>query len=426
MRLRCFAVVAALAAISCAGADDKKDLRVTSTGGSHDWPQWRGPDRTEHSAETGLLKSWPKEGPPLVWTKKDLGGGYSTPSVAGGRIFGMSYRDKDEVVWALDEQTGRELWAKKIAGKGSAGYNEGPRSTPTVDGDVLYTLGISGDLVCLKVENGDLVWQVNLKKEYKGNVGGWGYSESPLVDADKVIVAAGGKDATIIALDKKTGQNIWKSKVPQGDQAHYASAIVAEIGGKKQYVHFLSGGVVGVAADDGKFLWRYDHPHNGTANCSTAIYHDGCVFAASSYGVGGGLAKIEGSGDSFTADEQYFEKRIKNHHGGLVLVDGYLYGTGDNSLICIDWKTGKIKWDERKPGKGSLTYADGRLYVRNEGGKGTMTLVEANPEKYVEHGRFDQPNRSGANAWSHPVVANGKLYIRDQDVLLCYDVKDKR
>ena len=422
MQLRCFAMLAALAVISCAGADEKKDTRITSNGGPHDWPQWRGPDRTDVSTETGLLKSWPKDGPELVWTAKKLGGGYTTPSVAGGRIFGMSYRGRDEVVWALDEQTGRELWVKKIAGKGSAGYNEGPRSTPTVDGDVLYTLGISGDLVCLKVADGELVWQVNLRKEYKGSVGGWGYSESPLIDGDKVVVTPGGGDATIVALDKKTGKNIWKSKV--GDGAHYASAIVAETGGKKQYIQFLAGGVVGVAGDDGTLLWRYDNPHNGTANCSTAIYHDGHVFAASGYGVGGGLAKIEGSGDSFTAEQQYFVKRIKNHHGGIVLVDGHLYGTGDDSLICIEWKTGKIKWDERKPGKGSIVYADGRLYVRNEGGP--ITLVEANPDKYVQHGKFDQPDRSGANAWSHPVVANGKLYLRDQDVLLCYDVKEKK
>src|SRR5262245_5324717 len=424
MRLRCFAVVAALAVISCAGADEKKDLTVTSNGGPHDWPQWRGPNRNEISAETGLLKTWPKSGPELVWKIKKLGGGYSTPSIAGGRIFGMSYRDKDEVVWALDEQTGRELWVKKIAAKGSAGYNEGPRSTPTVEGDVLYTLGISGDLVCMKVADGELVWQVNLRKEYKGSVGGWGYCESPLIDGDKVVIAPGGKDATIVALDKKTGKNIWKAAV--GDSAHYASTIIAEIGGKKQYIDFLAGGVVSVDAEDGKFLWRYDNPHNGTANCSTAIYHDGHVFAASSYGTGGGLAKIGGSGDSFNAEEVYFTKQMKNHHGGMVLVDGYLYGSDEGELTCLDWKTGKVMWEERRPGKGSLTCADGKIYYRNEGGKGTMYLVEVNPKKYVELGKFDQPDRSGANAWSHPVVANGRLYIRDQDVLFCYDVKEKK
>lgn len=424
MRIRSIGVLAALALTACACADPKKVVQPSGSGGGHDWPQWRGPERTGLNKETNLLYAWPKGGPKLAWTAKSLGGGYSTPSIAGGRVFAMSYRGNDEVVWAVDEATGNELWATKIARKGSAGLNEGPRSTPTVDGDVLYTLGISGDLVCLKVADGNEVWQVSLKKEFKGEVGGWGYCESPLIDGDKVIVVAGGRDATIVALNKKDGKTIWKSKVPQGDHAHYASTIAAEIGGRKQYISFLSGGVVGVAADDGTFLWRYDHPHNGTANCSTPLYHDGNVFAASGYGTGGGLARINADGGKFDAEEVYFTKKMVNHHGGMVLVDGYLYGSNEGLLTCLDWKTGKVKWEERKPGKGSIAYADGMLYYRNEGGP--ISLVEANPEKYVERGRFDQPERSRHSAWPHPVIANGKLFIRDQDVLLAYDIKDKK
>jgi len=246
-----------------------------------------------------------------------------------------------------------------------------------------------------------------------------------LVDGDKLIVTPGGPDASIVALEKKTGNLIWKAKVQGSDAAHYASIIATEIEGVRQYVQFMSGGVVAVAAEDGKFLWRYNAPHNGTANCSTAIASDGHVFAASGYGTGGGLAKIAKSGDSFSADEVYFTKHMKNHHGGMVLVDGYIYGSNEGLLACLDFKTGEVKWEERIPGKGSIAFADGRLYYRNEGGKGTVFLVDANPNKFVLRGKFDQPNRSGANAWPHPVIANGRLYLRDQNVLLCYDVKAK-
>jgi outer membrane protein assembly factor BamB len=390
-----------------------------------DWPQWQGPDRTGISRETGLLQEWPKDGPSLVWRAKALGGGYSTPSVAAGRIFGMSYRSKDEGVWALDEATGKELWWTRIAAAQSVGYGEGSRATPTVDGDRLYALGVSGDLVCLNVADGKEVWHKNLTdKQFGGGRPGWGYCESPLIDGEKLICTPGGKQATLAALDKKTGEPIWKAHVPQGDGAQYSSVVAAVIGGKREYIQFLHGGVVGVSADDGTFLWRYNHPANGTANCSTPIVSGSLVFAASGYSTGGGaadVAKVAGKGKD--AEEVYFTTKMQNHHGGMVLVDGCVYGSNEGSVTCLELKTGAIKWEERKPGKGSITYADGRLYYRNEGG--SMVLFEANPQKYVEHGRFQQPERTGKPAWAHPVIANGKLYLRDQDVLLCFGVKAK-
>ena len=390
-----------------------------------DWPQWQGPDRTGVSKETGLLKSWPKEGPPLAWKAENLGGGYSTPSVAGGRVFGMGYRGDDEIVWALDAQTGQEKWATKIAAKvGGVGYGDGPRCTPTIDGDKLYALGVDGDLVCLDVEKGKEIWHKSLKKDFGGGRPGWGYCESPLIDGDKVICTPGGKN-TLVALDKTTGETIWKAAVPKGDGAHYSSAVTAEIAGQKQYIQFVSGGVVAVGASDGAFLWRYNAPANGTANCATPIVSDGQVFAASAYGTGGGLAKVSQADGKFDAKQVYFDKKMQNHHGGMVLVDGYLYGEGGGRLRCINFKTDEAGWDEGKPGKGSVAYADGHLYYRNEGGKGTVYLVEANPKEYVEKGKFDQPNRSGKNAWPHPVIANGKLLLRDQDIMLCYDIKQK-
>jgi len=391
-----------------------------------DWPQWQGPQRNAISHEIGLLQDWPKEGPRLVWKAKELGGGYSTPSIAAGRIFGMGSRKTekgdDEVVWALEERTGKELWHTTIApASHGVGYDEGPRCTPTVDGDRLYALGISGDLVCLEVANGNKVWHHNLIKEFDGRIPGWGYSESPLVDGAKVIATPGGKKATLVAFDKMDGQTIWTSQVPKGDRAQYASAIVADMPGQRQYVQFLSQGVVGVAADDGRFQWRYDHPANGTANISTPIFNDSSVFAASAYGRGGGLVKLMRDGATTTAAEVYFTSKMENQHGGMVVLDGYLYGANGGQLACLEFATGKVQWQSGAAGKGAILYADGRIYYRNE--RGRIMLVEPNPHKYVEHGRFMQPDRSRNNAWAHPVVANGKLYIADQDVLLCYDVK---
>jgi outer membrane protein assembly factor BamB len=389
-----------------------------------DWPQWRGPQRTGLSAETGLLKNWPKGGPKLLWSAKGLGGGYATPSIAAGRVYGMGYRGNDEVVWALNEATGKEAWVATVgrANRG-VGNGEGPRCTPTIDGNRLYALGVSGDLVCMDTANGRIIWRKNLVRDFKGGVPHWGYSESPLIDGTKVIVTPGGSEATLAALNKATGAVIWKARVPQGDGAAYASVIAADADGGRQYVQFLSGGVVGVAADSGKFLWRYDAPHNGTANCSTAIFHDQCVFAASGYGTGGGLVRLTRQGDKTQAREEYFTRKMQNHHGGMVLVEGFLYGANEATLMCLDFKTGAVKWQSREPGKGSLGYADGCLYFRNEGGP--VYLIAASPEAYRELGRFDPPDRSNHSAWAHPVVANGKLFILDQDVLLCFDVKQQ-
>jgi outer membrane protein assembly factor BamB len=390
-----------------------------------DWPQWQGPERNALSRETGLLETWPKDGPPLAWKVKDLGGGYSTPSIAEGRIYGMSFRGKDEVVWALDETNGRELWSKRIAvavAPRAGPGKEGSRCTPTVDGDRLYALGVNGDLVCLKVADGKEVWHKNLVKDFGGAIPSWGYSESPLVDGNKLIVTPGRKQATLAALNKLTGETIWTSQVPQGDGAAYSSVVAFEALGRREYVQFMSGGVVGISAEDGKFLWRYNKPSAGI-NCSTPVCWGDCVFAAASYGRGGGLVKLSRDGDKVKADEVYFTKHMKNHHGGMVLVNGYLYGSNEGLLACLEYKTGKVMWEHRNPGKGSILYADGRLYYRNEGGP--IFLVEANPKKYVEQGRFNQPERSRSPAWSHPIIANGKLYIRDQSVLFCYDVKKK-
>jgi outer membrane protein assembly factor BamB len=397
-------------------------LASRSLAGPHDWPQWQGIDRTAVSREKGLLQEWPKDGPTMLWKAEGIGESYCTPTVASGRIFVMGNRERKECVIALSEKDGKELWSYNVGDvRHNGGGYAGPRCSPTVDENRLYALGLNGDLVCLDTASGKLLWRKDLVKDFKGGPGGWGYSESPLVDGDKLLCTPGGRTATLVALDKKTGETIWKGPVPQGDGAHYSSIIAASVEGQRQYIQFLSGGVVGLS-DEGKFLWRYDQPHNGTANCSTPIYHNGHVFAASGYGTGGGLAKLIKNGDKWEAKQVYFTKDMKNHHGGMVLVDGKLYGSNEGELVCLDFMSGEVLWRERQPGKGSISCADGRLYYRNEGGP--MFLVEANEKKYVKCGQFSPP-RSGAPAWPHPVIANGRLYIQDQDKLMCYDVKQR-
>lgn len=402
---------------------------------SFDWPQWQGPDRDGISKEHGLLQEWPKDGPPLAWEIKGLGGGYSAPSIAAGRIFGMSYRGSDEVVWALSEADGKTLWTTPIAPTFSPKMpqgKEGPGCTPTVDGDRVYVIGNGGDIACLQAADGKIVWQRSMTHDFGGRVPTWSYRESPLVDGDKVVCTPGGPGATLVALDKLTGKTIWKSQVPGDPQAAYASGIAIDFEGQRQYVQLTQKALVGVAASDGKFLWRYDPPANRSGiNCSTPVYHDGQVFAASAYGAGGGLVTLsKDANGGVKAKEVYFTKKMQNHHGGMILVDGSLYGAnggnGGGALVCLDFETGKVLWDQRtenRAPKGSIAMADGRLYYRTE--DGAMLLIEPNPKQYVERGRFEQPDRSKAPAWPHPVVANGKLYLRDQDVLLCYDVKAK-
>jgi outer membrane protein assembly factor BamB len=395
-----------------------------------EWPAWRGPDRNALSKETGFLREWPKAGPSLVWKITGLGDGYATPAIAQGKIFVIGTVGAEEHVIALDVQDGKKVWSTPIGSIAKVQY-AGPRSTPTIDGEWLYAICSEGKLSRIRVKDGKPDWTKNFKSEFGGRPGGWAYTESPLIDGEVLVLTPGGPKAALVALKKETGKVIWQTVVPsfKSDQknkkgeivnfnagAAYSSVVAATINGTPQYVQFLAGGVVGVDAKTGKFLWHYDHPANGI-NISTPIVHGDTVFAASAYGVGGGLARITNDG----AQEVYFEKKMQNHHGGMILVGDYLYGTGSSTLICIEFKTGQIMWNERGVGKGSLAYADGLLFHRSEGGP--IALVEATPKGYVEKGRFSQPERSKVSAWAHPVVAGGRMYIRDWDILLCYDVR---
>lgn len=315
--------------------------------------------------------------------------------------------------------TGEEL--RTAVGGYRNGMGDGPRGTPTVDGDLVYAEGGNGDLVCLEASSGSTVWHVNLNKGFGGGVPGWGYSESPLVVDDMVITTPGGKQGTLVALDKKNGAVRWQSKEVT-EPAHYSSPVLAEIHGVRQVIQFASQSVFAVALADGKPLWRYTAPANGTANCCAPIVEDNLVFASSSYGTGGGLARILAAGSSQTAEEVYFEKKMACHHGGIVKVGDAMYSAGAGPLICMDFKTGKVHWQARSAGKGSVCYADGRLYILGEGHE--VALAEATTESYREHGRFKIQGH-GRPAWAHLIVAGGRMYIRDQESLTAYDVRAK-
>ena len=389
------------------------------------WPQWRGPNRDGKSPETGLLKQWPEAGPALAWKATGIGTGYSSVAVVGGRVFTMGDLADGEHVIALNVADGKPAWSVKVAPKGSVDY-PGPRATPTVDGQHLYVVAPLGDVVCLEAASGKEVWRKHLENDFGGKHAHWGYAESPLVDGDRLVVTPGGRQGTLVALDKRTGQKLWQSK-EWTDEAQYSSVIVAEHGGVRQYIQLTMKTVAGVAADSGKLLWKGAFPGR-TAVIPTPIFHDGHVYVAAGYGVGCALFKINAQGGKFTAQQVYQNKVMKNHHGGVILHEGKVYGHSDSSgWTCQDLLSGKEAWqDKEKLGKGAIAYADGMFYLREEdAGKGTIALIEASPEGYKEHGRFDQPDRSGKNTWPHPVVAGGKLYIRDQDTLLCYDVKAK-
>jgi outer membrane protein assembly factor BamB len=394
---------------------------------STDWPQWRGPSRDGLSTETGLLKQWPAGGPPMVWKATGLGSGYATVAVAGNGIFTMGDKGESSYAMALNRADGKTLWATRVGRGGAPGWGgfEGPRSTPAVDGNLVFAIGQWGELVSLDTATGKQVWRKDLTQDFGGSRPEWGFAESPLIDGDKVILTPGGAKGTVVALDKKTGETIWQSK-EFTDSAQYASLIMAEIGGARQYIQLTDASVAGLSAGEGKLLWRAKR-QGSTAVIPTPIYQDNSVYVTSGYGVGCNLFQITPGSGKFLVREVYANKVMANHHGGVVRVGDYVYGHSEGKgWTCQELKSGKSVWQEKgKLGKGSIAYADGRFYLRAEDGKGTVALIEATPAGYREKGRFDPPNRSDKNSWAHPVIAGSKLYLRDQDILLCYDLKAK-
>jgi outer membrane protein assembly factor BamB len=390
-----------------------------------EWPQWRGPKRDGISSETDLLSQWPAGGPRLMWSTNGLGAGYSSVAVAGGRIFTIGDKAGASFVLALDSADGKQVWVAKLGKPGAPGWGgyTGPRSTPTVAGELVFAVGQWGELVCLEAGTGRERWRKNYVKDLGGAQPGWGFAESPLVDGDNVIVTPGGAQGAVAALNKDTGAVVWRSK-GLTDAAHYSSPIVAEIDGVRQYIQLTAASVAGIAAADGKLLWRAERKGD-TAVIPTPVYSDNFVYVTSGYGVGCNLFKVTSLNGKFAAEQVYANKIMVNHHGGVIKIGDYIYGYSDSKgWTCQDFANGEAKWQEKeKLGKGSVVAAGGYLYLRQEDKPGTVALIEASPEGYRERGRFNPPGRGESQNWSHPVIADGKLYLRDQDLLLCYEVK---
>lgn len=401
---------------------------------SADWPQFRGVNRDAKATGTGLLSEWPAGGPKLLWEASGLGTGYSSVSMQNGRLFTIGDIGVDQYVIAVSLDTKAILWKTRIGAQWIDRY-AGPRGTPTADGATVYAIGTDGDLLALEAATGKVVWRKNLATDFGGRMmSGWRFSESPLVDGDRLIVTPGSADALLVALDKKTGREIWRTKAgemgPQGrDGAGYSSVVISNGAGVKQYVQLVGRGIVGVRASDGAFLWSYNRVANDTANISTPVVSGDYVFAATGYQTGSGMVKLAKTADGVSATEQWFldGRSFQNHHGGVVLVDGHLYGGQGHRMglpICVEFATGKKVWggDIRNEGQGSaaIAYADGNLVFRYE--NGTVVLIEATPAGYREKGSFKIPNASPLN-WPYPAISDGKLFLRDQDRLLVYDIK---
>lgn len=384
-----------------------------------DWNQWLGPKRDGHSPDTGLLKQWPASGPPLAWKKTGLGAGFSSVVIAGGRLLTLGDVDGACVLFALSREDGKTLWTSKIGEPGGK-RNAGPRSTPATDGTLVFALGQAGELVCVELATGKERWRKHLERDFGGSRPNWWWSESPLLDGEHVLVTPGGSGGAVAALKKETGETAWRSQELK-DGAHYGSLVPSDFGGTRHYVLFSGESVAGIAAKDGKLLWKSARKGK-TAICSSPLVKDDLVFVSSAYGIGHNAFRVKAEGGGYASSQIYEGRELESHHGGMILLGDHVYGLGPRSLVCVELKTGKVAWESPSVGKGSIAYADGHLVVRSEKGAGTIALVEATPSAYKEKGRFDPSDRSKEPSWAYPVVFGGRLYVRDQDVLLAYRV----
>lgn len=394
---------------------------------SEDWPSWRGPNRDDISTETGLLKQWPEGGPEKLWTSHDAGLGYSGFATSDGVLFTMGADGKadesNEFVIALKADTGEKIWQTNIGNYLDNGWGGGPRSTPTISGERLVAISGKGNVVCLSVKDGAEKWRTSLT-ELGGSVPDWGYCESALIDGDKVLVTPGGEQGTVACFNLQSGEKLWQS-MDIKEKAHYASIIAVDHFGKRQYIQLTQTKVFGLDAD-GKLLWQHDFPGR-VAVIPTPIYKDGQVYVTAGYGAGCLLLNITGDNK---VEKIYDNKVMKNHHGGVLLLGDYLYGhSDDNGVICQNFSTGELVWSDKKKNgsKGAVAYADGMLYCLTEG-DGECSLVEATEKEFKEVSKFKldpqttQRNPQG-RIWTHPVISNGRLYLRDQDVICCYKIK---
>ena len=404
---------------------------------SQDWPQWRGPNGDNISQFKGIATDWEAKPPALLWKLDGMGQGFASVSVVGDRLYTTGNVGNSQALIAVDLKSQNVAWTSPLTDSVPKHGYDGSRCTPSVDGDRLYAVTSNGQISCVNVADGSVIWKKVFETEWKGKMmSGWGYSESPLVDGEYVLCTPGNAEAMIVCLNKMTGKEVWKSAVPdQGNAgspgAGYSAMVISNGAGVKQYVQLIGRGLIGVRASDGKHLWSYNRIANGVADIPTPIVKGDYVFGSTGYNEGGSaLLKLTRNGDGVGAVEQYYRgKELQNHHGGLILIGDHLYfGQGhDNGFpTCIDLISGDIKWGGkiRGPGTGSAatTAVDGHLIFRYQNGQ--VALIEATPSEYKLKGSF-MPVFQQGNSWAHPVVVAGKLYLREQNTLMCYDLTAK-
>ncbi len=384
------------------------------------WPRFHGPQGTNKSPETGLLRQWPEGGPRLLWTAQDIGDGFATVAIADGRIYTAGNRNNQTMITALD-MSGKLLWQAPNGGAWT-GAQPGARGTPTIEGDRLYHESPLGDLVCLDARSGQKIWGLNILENFGAENITWALAESLLIDGDRLICSPGGPQTAVLALNKRNGRPVWKSPSVDGDRAGYASPALAVHQGLRMILTMTSKHAIGVNADTGELLWQFQHVTPWDENILTPIFHDGQVFISTGHRVGSVMLKVNVQGRKASVQEVWRSTDLDNHHGGTVLLDGYLYGSlWSPGWACLQWQSGKTMYSSRGVGKGSLTYADGMLYTLGENGQ--MGLVAATPQDHTVISRFRLPAGGEGPAWAHPVVCGGRLYLRHGNFLYAYDVR---
>jgi outer membrane protein assembly factor BamB len=397
-------------------------LGVAVPAGAADWPVFHGPDGSNKSPDTGLLKQWPEDGPKLIWQADGLGEGYASVSVAGGMVYTSGNKDDKTIVTALDLD-GKVVWQ---AANGDAWTKDypGTRGTPTIDGERLYHESPTGNVISMNARTGEEIWSLNILEKFEGENIRWALAESLILDGDRLICCPFGEEASIVALDKMTGRVVWTAE-GTGDKAGYGTPALVEYGGLRMILTMNQRAVVGVDADSGKLLFRHSHETKYDVNVLIPIFHEGQVFVSSGYGTGSQMIRLTVEGKKVSTKQVWENKELDNHHGGVILHDGYLYGTNSRGQwMCLDWKTGEAQWAEKGIGKGSVTFADGLLYGFNERENDrTVGLIKPTPEGYEQISAFQIPEGGKGNSWAHPVVIGGRLYLRHGDFLFVYDVK---
>lgn len=410
-------------------------VAVAASLSAADWPQWRGPNRDGKSTETALADTWPKDGPPLLWTFDQAGLGYSGPAIVGNTLVSMGGTEgTDEFLFAVDVTSGKRLWKTAVGSWFKNGWGGGPRGTPAIDGGRVYGLTASGDVACCELASGKLVWKKSVRKDLNGRLmSQWGYSESVLVDGDKVICSPGGEDGTLAALNKATGEVLWRSK-GLTDNASYSSVVISNACGVKQYVQLTDKVLAGIDAATGEKLWSVAGEGFRIAVIPTPIVEGDMVYATTDYGAKCMLVTLTKSASGIEASKSYSNRLLENHHGGVILHQGHVFGSHGNAnqkktlpLVCMEMKSGKVVWtSEKKIEPSAICFAKGSLYCFGQE-TGALVRVAASAEGFTEQGRFTIPKQSkqrnpqGA-IWTHPVIANGRLYLRDQELLFCFDL----